>query len=477
MKSKTDLPPHSIADADTLARYSQDMVYAGHPDFVHIMRDLKDTQEVLSYCHANAIPVTFCGSQTSMTGASVADSGLTLALQNQNRILDIGTDPHTGEPFVVTEPGVILGDLKDAVLREGLFYPPDPTSYREAQVGATIATNATGEETFAFGPTRWHVQELEVLTADGTIKTLKRTRPPSKTIVKNSAGYFLDSEEIDEVIGSEGTLSLITKARLQLLKNTSPGRFLLILPFADFKNALEGAVKIINGPHRPRALELIGPGAGRYFSECLNCPTELKDSKIFLYIRDDFASETEKDTKLSNWFDFFKKLYASCGETKNTDKIFVAASPRELEDIRLCRHHIPLKVNETSFAHTRQGGGKIGTDWWVPTQHIPQMMLDTFKQATELGLPYLVFGHIGNGHPHWNFLTRTAEERQKAFDLAKTLCAQAVRFGGGVAGEHGLGKIKRELLAIQHNPGTIKKMLAIKHRWDPKNILGRGNIF
>lgn len=470
-------PPHSTSDSPTLSRYSHDMVYEGHPDFVHTARDTRDTAEVLAYCDAHGIPVTFCGSQTSMTGASVADSGLAVSLQNQNRILDIGVDLSTQEAFALVEPGVILGDLKRAALDAGYFYPPDPTSHNEAQTGATIATNATGEETYAFGPTRWHVQELEILTATGHKRTLTRTQPVNKKIVKGNAGYFLDGEEIDEFIGSEGTLGLITKAKLKLLKNERPGRFLVILPFVDFKNCLDSVVKIIDAPLRARALELIGPGAGPYFRDCPNCPVELKDSEIFLYLRDDFLDDAERDQKLSLWFDFLQDLYTDINEKQNIEKIFIAQTARQIEDIRLCRHHVPLKVNEEFFKYTKQGGGKVGTDWWVPKQHIPDMMLTTHAEAIQLGIPFLVFAHIGNGHPHWNFLTRNPEEHERAFAFVKRQCEKAVRFGGGVAGEHGIGKIKRELLAIQHSKNTLKKMLSIKNKWDPNGILGQGNLF
>lgn len=471
------VPPHSSTDPATLSRYSHDMVYSGHPDFVHLCRDVKDTAEVLSYCHAHKIPVTFCGSQTSMTGASVADSGLVIALQNQNRILDIGVDFKTKEPFVLTEPGVILGELKRAVEREGFFYPPDPTSYNEAQIGATVATNATGEETFAFGPTRSYVNELEIIKADGTTQTIVRHGIPPFEPKKGLAGYLLGKEPIDELIGSEGTLALITKLKLKLLHNEKTQRFVLILPFSHFKNCLEAVVKIAGQEHKPRALELIGPGAGRYFRDCENCPAELKNFEIFLYLRDDYSDPAEYEKKLGDYFDFLNALYTQLGEADKSEQIFVAQSPRQLEDIRLCRHHIPLKVNEDFFPYTKEGGGKIGTDWWVPTKHIPQMMLETHAEAQKLGIPFLVFGHIGNGHPHWNFLTKNPEQKKLAFGFVKRQCARAVKFGGGIAGEHGIGKIKRELLSIQHGPEIIKEMRQLKQKWDPHWILGRGNIF
>lgn len=461
---------------ETLARYSHDMVYQGHPEYFYSASDTQTLQEILAYCDQNKIPVTFCGSQTAMTGSSVADNGALISLTNKNKILDIGKDK-TGQAYVITEPGVILGDLKRAVQSEGFFYPPDPTSFNEAQIGASVATNATGEDTFKFGPTRWYVDELEILTSSGQKKTLKREKPLSQTMIKNTAGYFLGGEEIDEVIGSEGTLALITKLKLKLLDYQKHRYFLLILPFSRFDSCLDAVVKIAQSENKPRALELIGPGAGKYFQECDKCPQELKSENIFLYIKEDYSDDSDMNQKIETWFDFLSKLYKDLNEDSALERIFLAQTSEQLENIRECRHYIPLKVNETYFNYIDKGGGKVGTDWWVPHKSLREMMLWTHERAGELGVPFLVFAHIGNGHPHWNFLTRTPEEKKKAKDFVIEQCQKAVRHGGGVAGEHGIGKIKRDLIAIQHSAQTIQKMISIKRKWDPNWILGCGNLF
>jgi FAD/FMN-containing dehydrogenase len=475
-KSLKDFPSIKT-DSESLEDYKHDMVYEGAPEAIHMARDWQDTSEILEFCDSHQTPVTFCGSQTAMTGSSVADSGLVVALANKNKILDIGKDSQTSEPFVITEPGVILGDLKRKVLEEGYQYPPDPTSYNEAQVGATVATNATGEETFRFGPTRWYVKELEILRANGKAETITRKGPPPSEPVKNSAGYFLGGEPIDDIIGSEGTLALITKLKLKLLPDDSPGRFLLILPFDDFASCLDGVLFITSQNElNPRALELIGPGAGEYFRECESCPGALKKSSLFLYIRDDYKDDVDKMNKLETWFQNLERLYQSLGQTHQMNDLFLAETPQQLSDIRECRHHIPLRVNETYFPYTKLGGGKVGTDWWVPLNHMKSMMLETYEEASRSGLPFLTFAHIGNGHPHWNFLTKTPEEKKIAQALVEKQYHKAVKHGGGVAGEHGIGKIKRHLIGIQHNQETIDQMKALKNKWDPHHILGQGNI-
>ena len=455
------------------------MVYTGHPQFVATASDNKTLTEIIAYAHADNVPITFCGSQTSMTGASAADSGIVVPLAARAKILDIGRDTETGAGFVITEPGVILGDLKRAVAAAGYFYPPDPTSYNEAQIGATVATNATGEDTYKYGPTRSYVSELEIIDSGGKLRTLKRERPLAQTSVKNAAGYFLGGEEIDEVIGSEGTLAVITKLKLRLLDGKGKNVFLFILPFSNFENALK-AVLNISGNSSCRALELIGPGAAAYFKSCQNCPEELKTEDVFLYIKDEYENETDLNAKIESWFANLQALYTELGDAALLERIFIAQTAKQLEDIHACRHHIPLKVNEDFFPLMQNGGGKVGTDWWVPLRHLQDMMLWTFteskKLAADFKIPFLVFAHIGNGHPHWNYLTKNPEEKNRAQDFVKRQCKRAVLYGGGVAGEHGIGKIKRDLLAIQHKPDVIAQMRALKLKWDPNWIFGRGNI-
>jgi len=395
----------------------------------------------------------------------------------KNKIIDIGADVQ-GEACIITEPGVILGELKQAVRSEGYLYPPDPTSYKEVQVGATVATNATGEETFKYGPTRRYVQELEVILPDGSLKILTRKEEVPHSVIKNTAGYYLRGEEIDEVIGSEGTLCLIKKIKMKLLKVQKDKTFVLVLPFSKFDKCLQ-AVPYLAGSDRratPKAIELIGPGAADCFKKCSACPAELKDEKCFLYIKDEYSDEADFNESIEVWFDWLKKIYEDVGEVDGLDRIFLAKTDKQLSDIHECRHYIPSLINEKYFDFSGEGGGKVGTDWWVPLKHLQEMMMTTYREAQGLTMPFIVFAHVGNGHPHWNFLARNAQEKKIAIDFVKRQCQAAVKFGGGVAGEHGIGKIKRYYMPIQHSAAVLKEMVAVKERWDPLWIFGRGNI-
>lgn len=465
-----------LTDREILEQYNRDSVYVGNPQYVCTPSDVPTTQEVIQHCQAKKIPITFCGSQTSMTGSSVADSGLTLSLAKQNKILDIAHDKKTSSPFVITEPGVILGDLKREVQKYGYHYTPDPTSYEEVQVGATIATNATGEDTFRYGPTRWYVDELEVITVDGKIKTIKRFQPAPKLPVKNLAGYSLGGEEIDAFIGSEGTLGVITKAKLKLVTLEKPNPFILILPFSTFSLSLQAVLKIATSHHNVRALELIGPGASDYFKRCPACPKELMHENCFLYLKGEYLDDTDLQAALESWFEFLKNLYTELHDKNCLERIFVARTSKQILSIRECRHFIPLTVNEEYSPGKEDGTCKISTDWWVPLPSLHDVMMQTYEESLKIKIPFLAFGHIGNGHPHWDFLCHNEKEKFVAKEFVQRQCKRAVQEKGGVAGEHGIGKIRRDLLRIQHPESTIRKMSTLKEKWDPDWLLGRGNI-
>ncbi|MBU1918874.1 MAG: FAD-binding oxidoreductase [bacterium] len=476
-KLNIDITEYFYFDEQMRERYSKDAVYQGTPSCVYRAGDWETVTEVIAHCNAKQTPITFCGSQTSMTGSSVADEGLALSLSLKNKILDIGKDTKTGTPFVITEPGVVLADLKKAVQEQGYFYPPDPTSYKEALVGSTVATNATGEGSFKYGPTRKYVQELEVVLPNGTIKTLVRQKNVPVLILKNTAGYCHEGEEIDEIIGSEGTLAMIKKIKLNLLEDINPHVFVLVLPFSNFEKSIQAVSLLLKKETKAVAIELIGPGAADYFKRCSVCPEELKEERSFLYIKEEYATEAGFKQKTDEWFRILTEVYRQVGDHEALDRVFLAQTNKQLRDIHECRHYIPLMVNEEYFPSIQHGGGKIGTDWWVPTRHLYDIMTRVYKKALEIKIPFVVFGHIGDGHPHWNFLTKNAEENHKAKLFVKSQYEKVVLCGGGVAGEHGLGKIKKDLLAIQHPSNVIRKMLTIKNKWDSNWIFGRGNVF
>ena len=457
--------------------YRDDVVLEGHPDAVARPRSEAEIVEILAHAHAHRVPVTFAGGQTSLTGGSVAQEGLVVALEKLDHILDVGRDAETGAMVAVAEPGILLGEFQRALEEHGWFYPPDPTSRDEAQLGATVATNATGEDTLLYGPTRRWVRELNVVTADGAVRTLRRpsqSRPPEE---KATAGYYPAEHEIDLLIGSEGTLAAITRVTVDVIARPAG----LFSGLAFFPSLL-GALRFVVAARRdaglqPRALELFDRAAleiARDNPEGIAWPAATGAAVAF---KQEYRDGAERDARLAAWLGAIEAAVTLDGAPAMADTVLVMDDPAARARLRAFRHRVPATLNERVGKYREQGGGKLGTDWWVPYPEIPEFLEGWRRRIEAERIQTVMFGHIGNGHPHVNFLPRDADEKRRAESLLMEMCRGAVARGGGVAGEHGLGKLKRDLLAVQHPEARIAAMRDIKRRWDPHWILGRGNLF
>ncbi len=461
-----------IRRGDTaISPYTHDSVMSGTPDAVFRPKTVFEIQEIMRYCTGKKIPVTCCGARTSMTGSSVTDSGLLLSLENLSEISDLDAD----RQLVTVRPGIILGEMQRTVEQEGFFYPPSPTSRHECTVGATLSTNATGDITFKYGTTRRYVQEITVVTSDGGLRTLQRLNSPSAE-GKNKAGYFLDGEEIDLIIGSEGTLGIIVEAKLKLLRGV-PSFLTLMIPFPSNIDALRliATYKGFAGIS-PRSMEYVDVGAAAIMHTHATFPRLPEEARAFVICQQEF-SDGGGEEAIDTWFAALTAYYTQINTASLLEAVVVARSDIEYAKIAAWRHHIPSVVAERHVELQNDGGGKVGSDWWVLRLRMMEMMTWLYGASDALKIPYIAFAHLGDGHPHVNYLTRNPDEKERAKALVLECCRRAVAMGGGVAGEHGIGKIKRDLLAIQHPQDVIQKMMATKRAWDPHWILGRGNIF
>lgn len=456
--------------------YTRDVVLAGHPDAVARPRTEAEIADILAHAHAHRIPVTAAGGQTSLTGSSVATEGILLATEGMGRILDVGRDPETGGMVAVGEPGIFLGEMQRTLAAEGWLYPPDPTSRNEARLGATVATNATGEDTLLYGPTRRWIRELRFVRADGSIGTLRRPaghRPPEE---KATAGYYDASAPIDFLIGSEGTLAVLTRVTVDLVP-VPPGLFSGLAFFPTTRSALEFVVAARRSASvRPRALEFMDRGSLDLAAENDEGITWPEATRAAVAFKQEVVDPAQRDRLLAAWLELVETALRSAGNPALADEVLLLESARDRERLRAFRHRIPARLNETVEGYRPDGGGKVGTDWWVPVQHLPDFVERWRGRCAEAGVRAVFYGHAGNGHPHVNFLPRNGKEKSVALGLVLAMCREAVSLGGGVAGEHGLGKLKRGLLAVQYSQERIEAMRDIKREWDPRWILGRGNI-
>ena len=452
--------------------YREDTMFRGDPDAVIRARDESDVREAMKACFARAIPMTFCGSRTSMTGASIATEGVEISTERLEGILDV--DEHNGQKVIVTRTGTITAAVQKAAEDSGFFFPVSPTSRDDCRIGAKVATNATGEDSFKYGPLRAYVRRLKIWLANGTEKILERSPSEKPSRERNRAGFMLDwKNPIDLFVGSEGTLGFISEVTLDLIDH-APDYFSALAPFANNRDALQFIVDTAQSAEfQPRALELIDTAALEIMKTHSTFPQPTAEAKALVYFKQEYRDDADRDAWLEKWFAVLEKASTS----RLAEHVMIATTAKERDDFRRWRHHIPSTVNERARTFWDVGGGKVGSDWWVPIPKLLEMMNFFYDHADKLGLPSMAYAHAGSGHPHTNIICTNPSELKSAEALLLTCCRKAVSLGGGVAGEHGIGKIHRNLLSIQHSPKAIAQMKKWKEEYDPRNLLGRGNIF
>lgn len=462
-----------FAGDDRIKRYCEDTMMLGFPDAVMVANDEQEIAEVLAFCNAKKIPVTFCGSQTSMTGASVPLEGLLISTEKLEGVIDISKENNIAVATV--RPGTVVADFQKAVAEAGYFYPVAPTSRDECRIGANVATNATGEDSFKYGPLRVYVRRLELILPTGDRKILERNLCEIPSWERNRAGYFVAwKNPIDLVIGSEGTLGFISKITFALLP-PAKDFFSALIPMPSNDLALKFVIEVALGKRglKPRALELIDSGALKVMCTAKGFPNLPESAKALLYIKQEYADDDE----LCNQLELWQAAAIAFAGRELSECILIAETHKQREDFRLWRHHIPEMENERGRQYWTEGGGKVGSDWWVPIERLSEMMSFFYRIADQSALPYIAYAHIGAGHPHTNLLGRNAKEKERAIEALRICCRRAVELGGGVCGEHGVGKIHTDLMPIQHDAKMIEAMKKWKREYDPNWILGIGNIF
>jgi len=435
----------------------------GHAERVIIPSDEAGVVEALRAASASGTPVTVAGSGTGVTGARVPFGGWVLSLEKLNALeVEVGR--------AVAGPGVLLRDLHAAAQRSCYFNPTAPTE-TSAAVGGTIGTNASGSRSLKYGATRRWVERLRVVLADGRVMDVARGERidfdpgtiPLPDVTKNTAGYLLrpGMDWVDLLVGSEGTLGVVTEAHLRLLPNP-PAVLGGVIFFPDDESAVD-AVESWRLSASPRMLEYFdAPSLDLLRRRFPEMPAAARAAILF---EQEMASDD--DPELDEWLARIESSAAFA------DDSWIALTARDRERFRHFRHSLPELVNDT----VRQSGAlKMNTDFAVPLARNREM-LGYYRRRLEEEFPgrYVIFGHIGDAHVHVNLFSDPANP-EHASELLLEFARQAVRLGGTVSAEHGLGKRKRHLLELQYAPQHLEAMKAVKRRLDPRAILGRGTL-
>ncbi len=438
--------------------------FRGHADRLFIPENEAGVAEVLRRASRDEIPLTISGAGTGLTGGRVPQGGWLLSLEKFGRV-----EIHQGTAFAGA--AVLLRDLQAAATATGQFYAPDPTEM-SASIGGSISTNASGSRSFRYGATRRYVLSLRVARATGEILTVRRGEPvdfpiPEISIprsTKHAAGYVLrpGMDWVDLFIGSEGTLGVVLGAEVKLLR--TPAALLAGVIFFAADEAAQEAAAEWRTAASPRMIEYFDEPSLRLLRA--KFPEIPRHASAALLIEQEL--ESEDDGESARWLERIERAQAL------VEKSWFATSAADRERFRVFRHSLPELVND---ALRRRGSLKMASDCAVPFEHHREM-LGYYRRRLDakFGGRYVIFGHIGDAHLHVNILP-SREESAEASEILLDFARKAVELGGSVSAEHGLGKRKAHLLAIQYSPEEIEAMKAVKRRLDPAWILGRGNLF
>jgi FAD/FMN-containing dehydrogenase len=455
--------PHLTIDPDVRESYARD-ASGLHLVPTGVYRPTSEAEVVAALADARARgwPLTPAGLRSSTVGGPLAARGAVLSLER----LDAVRDVDAARGLAVAGPGVVLAALKAAAQAAGAYYPPDPTSEEECTLGGTVATNASGARTLRWGPTRRWVRRLRVVLADGSVLDLRRRGAHRKS----TAGYGPFQDPIDLFIGSEGTLGVVTEVEVALLPPPPPffGAFAY---FPDVAAALRFvAAARASALLAPRCLELFDATAlaiVRPQSRGVAVPAAATALVFF---------EADREGPGAAPLEAWQETLAAAGAL--VAATVVAEDAARQRELRRLRHLVPTTLNEWGAAHAAAGGRKVSTDCAVPPERLPELFAAADRLTAAAGVDLVVrYGHVGDGHPHIYMRGRDTAEVERLSDVAAALCAEALRLGGTVAAEHGVGKVKQRFLALQYPPPVLAAMRAVKRGFDPDGLLAPGNIF
>ncbi|MDB6135978.1 MAG: fad-binding type 2 [Verrucomicrobiales bacterium] len=443
------LPDRVHTDAVTLTAHAADKWFASQePEAVVLASNTEEVSRAMRIAHEHRVPVTTRGGGVGYVGGCVpVKGGLVIALAGMNQILEI--NPQDG--VVVVQPGVITGDLQDAVRKLGWYYPPDPASLRECSLGGNVATNAGGPRCLKYGVTRPYVLGLEVVLANGDIlRTGGRCH-------KNRQGFDLTGV----FVGSEGMLGIITEITLRIIPHP-PTRALLGATFRTFPEAAAAVQKILGAGHLPSALEITDKftlQAARNFLGEERTP----HGDAHLFVETDGHAEAVGAEA--------KKLTALL-RGAGAIGIKTATTEQEVENLWSLRREFSYSLRATGLT-------KLNEDVVVPRSRLVDLVQFAESLQAQSGFPIACFGHAGDGNIHVNIMVPDMEDpvqRERAEGALDRLFHHVLSLGGVISGEHGIGLAKKRWFPDAVGEVAVQTHAALKAALDPLGLLNPGKF-
>ncbi len=418
------------------------------PDGVIYPENTQQVAEIVKLLASGRIPIISRGSGTNLSGGTVpVEGGVVMVMHRMNRILEVDLENLTA----TVQPGLITGEFISHVESLGLFYPPDPGSMRISTIGGNIAECSGGLRGLKYGTTKDYVIGLEAVLASGEV-----IRTGGK-LMKDVAGYDLTKL----LVGSEGTLAIVTEATLKLIPQPRNKKTMLAM-FTDIYGAARSVSKIIENRIIPATLEFLDNPTIRVVDDFAKLGLPRNMEAILLIEQDGDAEVVARDIEL---------IRRICEEEK-ADRISVAASREEGDKLMTAR-----RSAFTALARIRPT--TILEDATVPRSKIAEMVLEINQIAKKYNVQVCTFGHAGDGNLHPTITTdaRDTEEIHRVEQAFAEIFDAAIRLGGTITGEHGVGLVKAPYLEWKVGPAGVDIMKGIKQAFDPLNILNPGKMF
>jgi glycolate oxidase len=420
-----------------------------YPQVVVKPRDTVAVQSILALANQHRIPVTPRGAGTGLVGGAVPlFGGMVLSLERLNRILEIDENNFAA----VVEAAVPLARLCEEVEAKGLYYPLHPGEM-SATAGGTVNTNAGGMNAVKYGVTRQNILGLEAILPDGSLIS------SGGKYVKCSSGYDLTQL----IIGSEGTLAVVTKVICKLAAKI-PKRELLYVPFNDLQDAIDAVPEILKLKKYPTGLEFIGKDIIGIVEKYTGNQLPYHEYEAFLLI----FMEGESEDEIFNYFAEVEEICKKHGAG-------TAMMPRSEGAKRLL-----VESREKFFTAMKACAPVESIDIVVPRSEIARFVKTVKTLSLRFNIPVITYGHAGDGNVHVHPLcvnVSEAEWLKQLPELMHEIFQAGVSFGGAISGEHGIGYTKRGYLPLQLGSNHFKILRGIKQAFDPNNILNPGKIF
>lgn len=436
-----------ITDPERMRPFGQDasQLWAA-PELVVTATKTEQIERLLALAHEYRVPVTPRGLGTGLAGGAVpAAGGVVLSLAGMNRIIAIDT----ANLVAIVEPGVVNADLKSAAREKGLFYPPDPASLDTCSIGGNAATNAGGPACVKYGTTRDYVLGLEAVLATG-----QRIRA-GVTTRKGVVGYDL----AHLLVGSEGTLGIITRLYLKLIPHP-PAVTTLVAVFDRMPDAMRAVSLLLGRGQVPSAIEFLDDHCLRLVGDLLPF-RGLDRAGAFLLIEADGAPAVIQRQ--------IEAMGEICMETGAID-VLLAPDAEKRARMWEVRKQVSLRIEEHSPLY-------IPEDVVVPIARIADFVacIPEFERRYQVSI--YAFGHAGDGNIHLNITARSRADRKRVEAGIAHLLRLVIEMGGTISGEHGIGTLKKQYLGLELSPESIRLQTAIKKIFDPRLILNPGKLF